>query len=347
VSQPARTARGGQPAGAGQRLGGQPGGARDRLEGSPRGSDLGGVCHLASLQVTEFSRLIGGIPRKPTWAERERLTTLRDAGVEDVFVTPEDAPDEFWRSVAYATDALLQGFSQPSSGIWGLWAQEFLWSTGWPLLLEPPGVAYRNLVADGMVRRGDVWAMPGVGARLAAVEHLLDVVGRDNGQPFEDAINEKARWLHVGVLIEGGRFIPVQGEHMHQETVQPTLLLLSDPDLSGVDDLYRKAFERVLSNDPSGAVTVASSAVETMLRIGLGTTSGTLDSLTQQARSTGWIGHAEAQIIPKLMALRDESDAHKPGTDDFERAMLAIHLTGSILLYLGRSRPSQVEGASN
>lgn len=131
----------------------------------------------------------------------------------------------------------------------------------------------------------------------------------------------------------------MQGEHLHREIVQPTLLSLSDSDLSEVDELYRKAFERVLSNDAAGAVTAASSAVETMLRVGLGSTSGTLDSLTERARSTGWIGRAEAQIIPKLMALRDESDAHKPGTDDFDRAMLAIHLAGSILLYLGRSRP--------
>jgi hypothetical protein len=191
------------------------------------------------------------------------------------------------------------------------------------------------------VWRDDDWATAGVGIRFAAVEHLLDLVGDDDWRPFEDAVNEKAHWLRVGVLIESGRFIPVQGEHLHQEIVQPTLLLLSDPDLSGVDDLYRKAFERALSNDASGAVTAASSSVETMLRIGLGAISGTLDSLTQQARSTGWIGRAEAQIIPKLMALRDESDAHKPGTNDFDRAMLAIHLTGSILLYLGRSRPSK------
>ena len=260
--------------------------------------------------------------------------------MEDVFLAPEDAPAEFWQSVAYATDALLLAFSTPSSNYWVKWAQEFPWSTGWPPFDEAPGVAYLHLVAEGMLRRGALWELPDVGVRFAAIEHLLDVIGGDDyGRPFENAVNEKARWLRVGVPVEDGRFIPVQGEHLHREIVQPTLLSLSDSDLSEVDELYRKAFERVLSNDAAGAVTAASSAVETMLRVGLGSTSGTLDSLTERARSTGWIGRAEAQIIPKLMALRDESDAHKPGTDDFDRAMLAIHLAGSILLYLGRSRP--------
>jgi hypothetical protein len=37
-----------------------------------------------------------------------------------------------------------------------------------------------------------------------------------------------------------------------------------------------------------------------------------------------------------LYELRPESDAHSAGTTDFDPAMLALHLAGSLLLYLGR-----------
>jgi len=129
--------------------------------------------------VTESNRLIGDIPRKATWAERAHLATLREAGVADVFVDPEDAPGEFWQSLAYATDALLQGFSSASSNYWKVWAQEFLWSTGWPPSEEQPGVAYQHLVVGGIVKQGPIWNRHGVGNRFAAVEHLLDLVGDD------------------------------------------------------------------------------------------------------------------------------------------------------------------------
>jgi hypothetical protein len=61
-----------------------------------------------------------------------------------------------------------------------------------------------------------------------------------------------------------------------------------------------------------------------------------MEPLAQRARSARLIPEAVYQFAVKLAALRDESDAHAPGTDDFEMAMLAIHLAGSILLYLGR-----------
>jgi hypothetical protein len=122
---------------------------------------------------------------------------------------------------------------------------------------------------------------------------------------------------------------------MHTEVVQPTLLLLAAERFGPVDELYRKAFDRALSRDPSGAVTAATSAVEEMFRVLLDTRGSTMEALAQRARSDGLIPGAVYQFAVKLAALREESDAHAPGTDDFEIAVLAIHLAGSILLYLG------------
>jgi hypothetical protein len=60
--------------------------------------------------------------------------------------------------------------------------------------------------------------------------------------------------------------VPLSSEHMHVEAVQPTLLLLADANLAPVNELYRKAFNRALSGDASGAVTAGTSAVEEMFR---------------------------------------------------------------------------------
>jgi len=140
----------------------------------------------------------------------------------------------------------------------------------------------------------------------------------------------------VGVRGEGRRFVPLTSEHMHVDLVQPTLLLLSDGRLAPVDELYRKAFDRALSGDPSGAVTAATSAVEEMFRIMFGVEGLTMEPLAGRARDGGLISAAVYQFAVKLAALRDDSDSHTAGTDDRHLAMLAIHLSGSILLYLGR-----------
>jgi hypothetical protein len=109
------------------------------------------------------------------------------------------------------------------------------------------------------------------------------------------------------------------------------------------DSLYRKAFDRALSNDPAGAITAANSAVEEMLRIGTGVQGSTLDKLAAQARKDEWISPAVHQLIVKLAALRKESDAHALGTNETEVAMFTLNLSGSILVHLERTLPSVLE----
>jgi hypothetical protein len=169
--------------------------------------------------------------------------------------------------------------------------------------------------------------------RLSAVEHLLDQYDKPV-EEFIERVNDRARWHRVALRLEGKRFVPVTSELMHVEVVRPTLLLLAKPGLAPVDGLYRKAFDRALSGDPAGAITAATSAVEEMFRVAMGVAGLTMQGLAGRARNDGLIPAAVHQFAIKLAALRSDSDAHTPGTDEFAMAMLAIHLAGSVLLYL-------------
>ena len=84
-------------------------------------------------------------------------------------------------------------------------------------------------------------------------------------------------------------------------------------------------------------MTAATSAVEELLRAGLDVRGLALEGLLTKAREVGWMIPAAGQIIVKLAALRDASDAHEAGTDSFEIAMLSVHLSGSVLRFLGET----------
>ncbi len=150
-------------------------------------------------------------------------------------------------------------------------------------------------------------------------------------------VNEAAERFRVGIRLEGKRFVDIISEHIHQEIVRPALRLLAEAELEPVNELYRKGFDRLLAGDPAGAITAATSAVEEMLRIG-GYTGSALQQLARNARDKGWLTPGVEQSIVKLNAYRDDSDAHNVGTDERELARLVLHLTASLLLYLGRTR---------
>lgn len=122
--------------------------------------------------------------------------------------------------------------------------------------------------------------------------------------------------------------------------VRPTLLLLQDPRLEAIDQLYRTGFERFLSGDPAGAVTSATSAVEEMLRAVTGVRGSTLGPLAKKARNDGVIDTTVFKMVEALAPFRQVSDAHTAGTDDPEMARLVLNLVGSILLYLGGRLPA-------
>lgn len=199
---------------------------------------------------------------------------------------------------------------------------------------------YERCVGDG------TWSESKVNAstRLTAIELLLDTV--DDGKAADDFrkfVNERARWFHVGIRLDSHRFVPTTSEELHVGIIQPTLGLLSDSRFAGVDGLYRKGFDRALAGDASGAITAATSAVEATLRVLLPDMQGqSLGPLSEKARKDDLITPAIEDFLKKLYGLREESDAHAPGTSEFDLAMLALHLSGSLILYLGRASEEDI-----
>lgn len=283
----------------------------------------------------DFASFRSETPREPRWFERDVRAALADHGLVDVLKAPDETPDEFWEVVVQLSHYYLIS----SSDGWTAWQDEMQWMTGWPKFEgRDRSVAYAQIVRYGQAPFATGIQSVSLGVRLGAIETLMDV-GNWECEDFESRVNDRARWFRVGLAIKDKRFLPVTATHAHAELVTPTLLLLSDAALDEVDELYRKAFDRVLSGDPAGAITAASSAIETMLRIGLDGASGNLESLVGKARAAGWLSPSVASMIPKVMALRGESDAHTAGTDDFDIGMFAVHLAATILLYVSKTAP--------
>jgi hypothetical protein len=296
--------------------------------------------------MSDYRSLTQQEPRPPTWAEREREDRFVAEGIADVYLPPDQAPDEFWNAVQTATLHLLA--SETAVAVWNRWVAEMAFAFGWPEVGRDGDDIYRRIMNHSTLSlHSDYRLQADLALRISSVEHLMDVVisfaGQGNVDAFVEAINERARHYRVGLRIEGQRFVPITSEHIHEELVQPTLMILAAEELRPVDELYRKAFDRVLGDDPAGAITAASSAVEEMLRVGLGVPGSQLGPLSQKAKDVGWLIPATQQMIVKLAALRDESDNHTAGTDDAAVATYAVHTAAAILRYLFETRSMSPE----
>jgi len=292
--------------------------------------------------LPEYRSLRDRLPRAPTAAEVRRRQELEQEGLLDIYLSAEDAPPAFWEAVLQATHWSLASESNFVSEIGSKWWGELRWQEGWPdIPSNTLGSAYSQLIRDG--RTAFLRSAVGVYVRLSAIEHLLDIIG-DTGDAddFSDLTNEAADRFRVGIRLEGKRFVDITSQHLHRDAVRPTLLLLGEQALRPVDDLYRKGFDRLLAGDPAGAITASGSALEEMLRIG-GCAGSTLKQAARSAQQKDWITPGVEQSIVKIDAFRGDSDAHRVGTDERELARLVLHLTGSLLLYLGRTRPNSTD----
>jgi len=72
--------------------------------------------------VPEFRSLRGRSLRPPTSAELVQLAELREAGVAEVYLEPEQAPPEFWENISQATFQLLTS----EGSHWDQWQEEVL-----------------------------------------------------------------------------------------------------------------------------------------------------------------------------------------------------------------------------
>lgn len=293
--------------------------------------------------MSGFQRFTDGSSRPPTWAEKEAVARLRKAGAEDVYVEPSRAPDEFWHAVVAGTHRFLLGnYDWPS--MWDEWAAEMVMALG-VAAPSSPSNSYEFALQKGF------WSGTGsitVGVKLAAVELLMDAVGNEDASAaFREFVNGRARWFHVGLRLEGSRFVPTTSEILHVEVVQPTLGLLADPRFADVDVLYRKGFDRALAGDPSGAITSAISAVEETIRVFFPEMADqTLGPLAEYGRAHGLMTEPVEEFTKKLYGLRYDSDAHTAGTDEFALAMLALHIAGSLMLYFAESLAPEPRASS-
>lgn len=283
--------------------------------------------------MPEFRSLYDRKARKPTAAEARRQRETEDQGIADVYLPVEQAPGEFWRALVQATHRAVMAEEDFETESGNQWWDELRWHQGWPELRQSTAYAFGQLVSEGRTPFLPTLVDPYV--RLSAIELLLDIVG--DTDEFHDLANEAAQRFRVGLRLEGNRFVDTISEHVHQEVVRPTLQLLAKPEFGAVNELYRKGFDRLLAGDPAGAITAAASAVEEMLRV-LGCTGSRLQQLAQNAHAQGWVTAGVEQSITKLDAYRSDSDAHRVGTDERELARLVLHLSASLLLYLGRVR---------
>lgn len=284
--------------------------------------------------MPEFRSLHDRKARKPTAAETRRQREIEEQGLTDVYVPVEKAPEGFWEALLQATHWVVMSESNFVGLTGRQWWNELRWQEGWPEIDKGViGRAFAQLVRDGTTSFPPHAVDDCV--RLSAVELLLDIV--PDTDEFQDLVNEAAQRFRVGLRLEGNRFVDITSEHVHQEIVKPALQLLAKPEFESVNELYRKGFDRLLAGDPAGAITAAASAVEEMLRTG-GCSGSRLQQLAQNARVREWVTPGVQQSIVKLDAYRSDSDAHRVGTDERELARLVLHLTASLLLYLGRTR---------
>jgi hypothetical protein len=285
--------------------------------------------------LPEFRSFRDRKPRPPTAAEARRQRELEERGVADVYVPVEEAPASFWEAVLQAVHWKVLSEGQFESPTGGHWWDELRWQEGWrPISRARRADAFATLLRHGQA--GSDFPSVNAHVRLSAVEHLIDVVSHST-TGFSDLVNDAAERFRVGIRLEGNRFVDVTSELVHQEVVRPALQLLANPEFEPVDELYRKGFDRLLAGDPAGAITAATSAMEEMLRIG-GCKGSVLKPLAENARVRDWITPGVEQSIVKLAAYRKDSDAHRVGTDERELARLVLHLTASLLVYLGRTR---------
>ncbi len=294
----------------------------------------------------------GGSPDRqnpPTWAEREFLALLAQVGgTPDEPITDLNLiPQAFWDAIAMATDFYLIGFNRPSTrqeaddwrNAWRSWEHAFIWGTGLGPIFDHPWAEYQKVVRMGVSSAREVpdrtWdevndrLRPSY--RLAAVEHLLDLGG---AQPdFADAVNQKAEEHCVALRLEGTRFLFSTSQKLQEEIVRPTVVLLADPKLEDAQAAYLNANQLAIAGDFAGSIDASLRAVSKLLKT-LGCDGPSLAELADSAGRKG-VPEAATTFVKQLHGMRRRSD-EEAASVGAEEAMLAIHLSASLIKYLQR-----------
>lgn len=288
---------------------------------------------------------MGNEPRQLTWAEKEFLSMLEasapDEGpIESIY----QLPHAFWEAIVQATDYYVLEVARPpaheeSTGWrnqWKRWEKEFTWHTGLGVLKDHPWNEFQLLVLEG---RTSARSIPGEyvhpaghqvvpALRLSALEFLLDVC---RAHPdFEEQLNERAEFLNVGLRMSGKRFIPMTSAPLHENLVKPVAAILTDPRFAASEELFSLAANKARLGDFEGAITAAWQSTDEALKL----VGSSLEHMGQRARTQEGITPAVADLINQLQRLRYRDAAGPEGVIDLHTAMLAIHVSGSLITYL-------------
>jgi hypothetical protein len=288
--------------------------------------------------------------RNLTWAEREFLSLTQASTPDGPIHSLDQLPDAFWEAIALATDYYVLEVTRPPSyedangwrNLWKKWEKQFIWHTGIGPLKDHPWNEYLLLVREGRTSSQNLpdefvdftgqKASPAL--RLSALEFLLDIT--DPHPDFEHELNGRFVFLNAGLRIVGRRFVPFTSRPLHENIVEPAVALLNVEAFAPAETLFNEATNRARSGDYPGCVTACWRSTEEALKC-LGSS---LEDLGNKARANQGITPAVGDLINKLQALRYESEVSSAGPIDLHTAMLAMHVSGSLIIYLSnRLRP--------
>lgn len=177
---------------------------------------------------------------------------------------------------------------------------------------------------------------------------------RDSIHHAEETINTLLRYFALGYEISLVSIDPhyqvmrKDTEYTHAEVVKPALRLLIDEEFEHADRQFRDAHREFQEGNYADAITDASSALETVLKVVLDIDEGTAKELLKAAGDAGYFpSYLESSIgqwVNLLLELPQErnrfGDAHGKGThqpDDRElerHARLALNLAASHILFI-------------
>ena len=285
--------------------------------------------------------------RSLTWAEREFLALAGAATPEKIGEPIEHLPDPFWEAIVLATDYYVLEITRPPSyedangwrNTWKKWEKQFTWHTGIGPLKDHPWNEYQLLIREGRTSSQNLpdefvdftGTRASAALRLSALEFLLDLV--DPHPMFEDELNSRFAFLNVGIRLVGRRLVPFASKPLHENVVAPAVGLLANPQFTPADRLFSEAIEKSRTGDFPGCVTACWRATEEALKC-LGSS---LEELGNRARGNLGIVPAVGDLINNLQALRYETRAGKANEHiDQHTAMLALHVAGSLIVYLSK-----------
>jgi hypothetical protein len=176
----------------------------------------------------------------------------------------------------------------------------------------------------------------------------MDWQSRDLLDARAERFNEICQEEGIGYRYTAGELVRFDNAATHELAVKPAVVLLADARYANADAEFRRALECYRSEHWRDAITNANAALESVLKVITGRSSGTARSLIAVARQQNLIpGYAEgaADNLVKLMNLvpavrGQQSSSHGLGERTVEAdehlAQLVMSTAAAFIVYIAR-----------